>query len=183
MYRKTIREEIAILKRNSINIKIENIEGFVIKFDSMTSDMMDLYERSAEIETPCIRSGLNYRFFAYPKGSKCCVFTEFPANYKLKLPKGAAYGDYIIVTIYESPEDFMASPLAHFYREKKVGTADTKKWDEFGYFETSSSRYNLIPIVAATNKLCTNKVTKRDPPPPPPPPPQEPNGLFRTLFG
>ncbi|PXY45233.1 hypothetical protein [Flavobacterium hydrophilum] len=180
MYGRTISEEIAILEKNSINIEIKNIEGFVVKRNSMTDGMMELYGRSKKIITKCIRSGLHYRFFAYPKGSKCCVFTEFPVNYRHKLPKGAASGDYVIVTIYPSPENFMASPLAFFYRDKKVGAADKSKWDEFGYFETSSSRYNLIPIVAATNKLCRNKLIKRNPPPPPP---QEPNGLLLTLFG
>jgi len=181
MYPKTISEEISILKNNSIDIKIPNIEGFVVKEDSMSAGMLELYGRSKPLKTKCIRSGLHYSFFAYPKGSKCCVFTKFPANYKHRLPKGAAFSDYIIVTVYKSPEDFMASPLAQFYRDKKVGAAETSKWDEFGYFETISSAYNLIPIVAATNKLCRNKLIKRNPPPPPPS--QDLNGLFPGLFG
>lgn len=97
-----------------------------------------------------------------------------------KLPQEAIVKDYIIVTVFESPEDFMTSPLAFFYRDKKIGASDTSKWDAFGYFTTNSNRYNRIPLVAATNKLIRNKETKRNPPQPPV---QEPNGLFLTLFG
>lgn len=180
MYRKTISEEIEILKRNSINIKIKNIEGFVVKRDSMTDEMMHFYKMSKPLKTKCMRSGLHYRFFAYPKGSICCIFTKFPEKDMHKLPQGASVKDYIIVTVFESPEDFMASALAFFYRDKKIGATNTSKWDEFGYFTTNSIRYNLIPLVAATNKLIRNKAIKRDPPQPPV---QEPNGLSHTLFG
>lgn len=180
MYKKTISEEIAILEKNSINIKIENIEGFVVKLDSLSFGMNHCYKMSKELKTKCMRSGLNYRYFAYPQGSRCCIFTVFPAKYNHKLPKGTTSEDYKIVTVYESPEDFMASALAHFYRDKKVGATDTSKWDEFGYFTTNSIRYNRIPLVAATNRLSRNKVTKRDPPQLPI---QKPNGLFLTLFG
>lgn len=181
MYGRTISEEIAILEKNRIDIEIRNIEGFVVRVDSLSDGMEELHRRSKPLKTKCMRSGLYYRYFAYPKGSKCCVFTEFPANYKHKLPKGADSGDYLIVTIYPSPEDFMASPLAHFYRQRKVGTEHTSNWDKFGYFTTDSYNYNRIPLVAATNKLVRNKVTKRNPPSPPPP--QKPNGLFLTIFG
>jgi hypothetical protein len=180
MYKKTISDEIATLKNSSVNIKIQNIEGFVVKSDSLSYGMQHCYNMSKILKTPCMRSGFYYRYFAYPKGIICCIFTEFPAKYKHALPKGAIFEDYIIVTVYESPEDFMASLLAHFYRKEKVKTEHTSNWDKFGYFTTDSYNYNRIPLVAATNKLTRNKVTKRNPPQPPPP--QKPHGLFLTLF-
>ncbi|MEN2400624.1 hypothetical protein GKZ90_0012605 [Flavobacterium sp. MC2016-06] len=180
MYKKTSGVEIATLKKNSINIEIQNIEGFVVKLDSLSYNMNHYYTMSKVLKTNCMRSGLHYRYFAYPKGNVCCIFTKLPSKFNHKLPTGTTSKDYIIVTFYETPEDFMASPLAHFYRQRKVGTEHTSNWDKFGYFTTDSYNYNRIPLVAATNKLCKNKVTKRNPPPPPP---QVPNGLFLFLFG
>ncbi|OCB75539.1 hypothetical protein B0A79_23790 [Flavobacterium piscis] len=180
MHGKTISETIAILEKNSINIKIKKIEGYVVKRDIIIDEMMHFYRMSRPLKTKCMRSGLHYRFFAYPNGSICCIFTKFPEKDMYKLPQGANVKDYIIVTIFESPEDFMASPLAFFYRDKKVGTEYVSSWDEFGYYTTNSYNYNRIPLVAATNKLVRNKEIKRNPPQPPV---QETNGLFLTLFG
>lgn len=164
MYEEMISNEIALLKKNSINIKVKNVEGFVVRLDSLSFCMHNYYERSVKLKTKCMRSGLNYSYFMHPQGNACCVFTECPVGYSYELLYGKSLKDCIIVQIYQSPEDFMASPLAYFYRNKKVGKEHTSNWDEFGYFTTTSNRYNRIPLVAATNRLRKNKVTKRDQP-------------------
>jgi hypothetical protein len=74
----------------------------------------------------------------------------------------------------------MASPLAQYYRDKKVREWDISNWDEFGYFTTNSNSYNKIPLVAVTNRLRKNTVTKRGIPQKPI---QKPSGLHLALFG
>ncbi|TDE45882.1 hypothetical protein E0I26_04125 [Flavobacterium rhamnosiphilum] len=165
--------EIAELEKNRINLKIKNVEGYIVKKSSLSSNLEWYYERRSKSKE-CKKSGLNYAYFINVPENACFIFTECPLycednQLDMELEEGC-----IIVTIYESPEDFMASSLAEFYRQIYNENA-VYSWDEFGYYRTKSKHYNIIPIVVAISKLRPNKQIRREPP-------KERKGICDNLF-
>lgn len=150
--------EIAHLSQNQINLKIAKVDGYLIRKDKLSWRLQNYYSRRNELIRVCVRSGLNYGFFYERTESVLYVFTHCPP---FVLPGQS--GDYIIVTIYEWPEDFMASELAAYYRRTRCNNA-TNSWNEFGYFTTTSKEYNKLPIVIAVAKLRPNQNRKRSVP-------------------
>lgn len=167
-------DEIANLQKNNINLEIRNVKGYLVKKSSFSSNLQWYHDRATKILYKCNRSGLKFRYFIYVPDNALFVFTECPLHYddnqlEMEMKEGC-----IIVTIYESPEDFMASSLAEFYRQH-YNENGVCSWDEFGYFRTECKRYNKIPIVNAISKLRPNKQIKREPP-------KERKGISDYLF-
>lgn len=166
--------EIANLQKNNIKLKIPRVEGYLVKKSSFSSNLKWFYSRRIKTLYQCKKSGLNYQYFNLKSNNACYVFTECRFDFndseqEMELKEGS-----IIVTIYESPEDFMASSLAAYYRRYYTDNA-LCSWDEFGYFRTDSKSYNSKGIVKAISKLRPNIKNKRASP-------KAPIGLPNDLF-
>lgn len=154
--------EIAELEKNKINLKIKNVEGYIVKKNSLSFNLKWYYDRRSK-SIVCKKSGLKYAYFINVPENACFIFTECPLYYEDSQLEMELKDECIIVTIYESPEDFMASSLAEFYRQFYNDNA-VYSWDEFGYYRTESKRYNRISLVNAISKLRPNKQIRRKPP-------------------
>lgn len=154
-------KEIDELEINKINLKINNVEGYLVKINSLSSNLI-WYRSRTSLSGKCKRSGLKYKCFYDRPDNVICVFTECPSSYRYN-PLEVDLNECIIVTIYRSQPDFMTSSLAQFYRDNYIRDS-ISSWDEFGGFTTDSEVYNRISIVIAISKLRPNKLIKIVPP-------------------
>lgn len=152
-------DEIAHLSENQINLKVPKVDGYLIKKNKLSWQLENYYQRSKKLKKICPRSGLNYCYFFESTESVLYVFTNCPP---FLLPGDSR--NFIIITVYEWPEDFMASKLAAYYRNKYCYGDPTNSWDSYGYFVTKCSKYNNVPIVNAISKLRRNQTMKRSAP-------------------
>lgn len=154
-------KEIEELEINKINLKIKDVEGYLVKKSSLSYNLKWYHGRTS-LSGKCKRSGLKYKCFYDRPDNVICVFTECPSSYQDN-PLENDLNECVIVTIYRSQPDFMTSSLAQFYRDNYISDS-ISSWDEFGCYTTDSKVYNKITIVIAIAKLRPNTQIKIAPP-------------------
>jgi len=154
------KSEIINLQKNKIDLKIKNVEGYLIKRSSFSCDLDTFYGRLSKPKI-CPRSNLIFRYYYCPSQRALYVFTNLTdSNFDFENQHLAT--NSFVVNIYTSKQDFNYSDLGKYYRFYCNEGCKSYSWDEFGNFETDSPEYNSRPLVLAIKELDSDTIY-RDP--------------------